>query len=108
MHNISNLQTLNGTADEALANITETMNTSAEGVDDATLSELWHVFVAVVTLGSEVRTVPEIELRLLWTYVDKLNTCNRPSCSSLKGGDGGGRRCPLHTSVHVDPAQEEH
>lgn len=49
--------TLNRTVEEALANTTETMNTSAEGVDDATLSELWHVFVAVVTLGSEVAMV---------------------------------------------------
>ena len=54
LHNISNLQTLNSTVEEALANTTETMNTSTEGVDDATLSELWHVLVAVVTLGSEV------------------------------------------------------
>ena len=50
----SNLQTLNSTVEEVSANLTETMTTSAKGVDDATLSELWHLFVAIITLGSEV------------------------------------------------------
>ena len=48
------LQTLNSTVEEVSANLTETMTTSANGVDDATLSEMWHLFVAIVTLGSEV------------------------------------------------------
>ena len=55
------LQTLNSTAEEASANLTDTMTGSPDGVNDATLSELWHVFVAIVTLGSEVCIVRALQ-----------------------------------------------